>query len=698
MSRLLPLPVTPRLASLGRRLLLAAAALAPTLARPDLIVLRDGREYKGTLLEATAETLRFRHAGQGQEERFPRAEAIHVRLQDERDWDAVTRAADIPDPDLRQRLAQLPALARQHPDAPALTLLRRTVIRLRTPQTWTWEQHRLDAMLKEDGEEVSLSRHAFRKDAERFRIRHAATIRPDGTLLQLDDDAIQEEAPFASLPEHDKVAVKRFALPEGRSGNAFAWAVETERHTPVPGQYLYLDHLFSAAQPLACDRVEVLVPAGCELRGEVLNDPEGTVQHTTEPAGAGGTWHRWERRNAPRPLPEPMQPPPRRRQPRLVLSSQPGGWEDVARQAMAAMEPAAPDLPPPPAAATTPAAVWEALSRAIEEVPIPATVTGLQPQDPRETLRRRRGTPLDRAYLLARWLKPLAPDAALVWLRPRPEGTPAPAVPAREALPLPAVRFTWQREAMVVAPGDNLQSFAEARLARTGDTLLLPGGRLETVAPPTNPVLPGLDREVQLRLRRDGTAEVEETIRRRGADARTLRAWRALTPAEIRNRVEQEAHAIHPRATQIRHEILDSLATNAPELRLKLHYEIPGFADVREGLLCARLPWLQADASAVGRGDRRLPLWWDEPRLDTITLDIAGPPGLALRAAPDAVELRSGGLSFTAAAEAAGENHIRWRQTYRRDALEAPAAAYPRLKETLERRANLGRQFWIWTE
>lgn len=660
----------------------------------DLVVLKDGREYSGTLLRAEPDAVVILR--NGAEERHARADIVHIRLQREREWDACRTVAEIPDPELPRRLQERPALAAAHPAASAITLFSRTVVRLRTPQTWSVETRSLQWMRKEDGEHVTVGEQAWRRDAETFTVLHAVTIRPDGSVLHLDDNAVQDEAPYADLPQYDNTAVQRFAFPDGKPGNVFDAATRLVREKPLPFQFFHGEFLFGSRDPVAAVRLEILVPPGCELRSQVLNDPRQLVAATTE-STPEGTWYRWERTGAPMLLPEPLPPPAEDLIPRVVVSSFPGTWDEAAAVAGKALEEAAASaaaLPPPPA--KTAPAIWAYVSRNVNAVNVPLAATGFRPGDAGTMLALRRGAALDRCHLLYRWLKAAGVDAEWVWLRRRTDGHPAPRVPSLSAFGEPAVRLTWNGRPVVVTPGDDMEGFLENALANAGGSVLGRGG-LDTAPAPADAPVPGADQHVALELAPNGDAAVRERLTLRGERARELRAWRRLTAQEIRNQVERRVRAMDARAADIRFQVEGDVRENEGALCLLLDYRIPEFADVRDGLASARLPWLAFSAAQAGRSTRTFPLFWEQPAADSITITVTPPPGFRLRAGLDDVTLAAPPVQLQVSRSAEKGGGTAFAIRYSRQLLEAPAADYPAFKATLEKRAQLGRQFWLWT-
>jgi len=682
--------------------ILLAGLLAIPALRADLIVLRDGHEYDGELVAAEQDFVRFRVTGQ-KEQTFPRADVVHVRLQSALAWAGCRTAADIPDP-LFQDAWKAPRDPRRWPGADRLLLLSLDCVRLRTPQTWEREHRTITAVLKESGENASLEEETFRPDSERMTVVHGVTVRPDGTVLALRDTAVQLEAPLAGQPRYDTLRRRRFALPEGKPGNLLDAAWRLERFQPRPEEYFVREFRFGGTAPARRIRVEVEVPEACGIRWALLNDPARTVTHRSEPLAGGGRRHVWERADAPQLLPEPMMPPLNDLVPLLVVSAGPASWQEAGAgfaAALQALDRRWPDAALPAAPARDVAGLWAAVSRQVAPAEVPPEATGPLPGDPGETWRLRQGAPIDRTYLLYRWLRAAGHPARWAWIRPRNQGALCAATPNLSLLPKPVIVLDGPAPQWLV-PGDDLDGFGEPAAAQAGAAALVPGRDTAPAALPASLMTAapgGIRQDILVRLDDAGDAQVLHTIVRSGAEARPLREWRRLTAAERRREAESLARDADGQARDIRFRLIGDPAANAPALTLELAYAIPGFADRREQLVSVRPPWLAFEATEVGRDQpRRFPLFWNEPRRQVVALEILPPARFRLHAGPDASSLVRAGFAFHCETAQRPNGGVRCTATYERTALTAAAATYPEFKQCLELRAASGRQYWVWRQ
>ncbi|OGV67295.1 MAG: hypothetical protein A3K19_25575 [Lentisphaerae bacterium RIFOXYB12_FULL_65_16] len=673
-----------------QRTLVAVLAVLCCAAPADMIILRDGHEYEGTLQRSTESVVEFQQDGAVKQ--YPRADVVHIRLQKTREWGEIRQLKDIPD-DVLKACVATPIDPAKHPGAGVFVLLSQTRVQLQTPQTWTTANRFIVRILNDHGEDATIREITYRKDVETANIRHGISIRPDGEIVHLRDTAIQEESPYAELPRYDNVLNCRFALPEGKPGTVLDAATDVTRHTALPGDFFATEFRFGNLDPTREMVIEIVAPTACPIHWQMLNDPTETVRFDQITEG-DAVRYRWNRVDMPQIISEPLMPPLADIVPRLVVSACPESWEGIAaafQRDLDACDQRFRDIPPPPA--TTAEAIWEQVSRNTDEYPAPLLATGYLPSDPAETWRLRRGAQLDRTYLLYRWLKAAGlPDVTWVWIRPRQAGLPAPKVPSRNALGLPAVRLGGTMPRWLI-PSDDLAATDEPAIAYSGAPCLLPGQGLGQV-PTAPPESQGMDREVTATLDRKGGAQVSEKICFRGPTARSLRGWRRMTEEEIDNEVQGMVRATDQRATNIHHSVGD-VTRNSASMDITLEYYVPEFADVRPSLISIRPPWLEFDAREVGRERREFDLFWPAPRSDSVKVRIVSPTGYSIYSCPEARDFTSSVVQMKTEQQTAGNTSC-FTMHYTRPALSGPPESYFDLKNCLESRADLGRQYWVW--
>ena len=673
------------------RVLLAAIGVG-LFVRADIIVLKNGREYEGVLVRADDEHVVFRRDGAEQE--YARSDVVHVRLQKRRKWDAYKTAAKIPDELLQNALAaQVPP--QKFPGAGTYTLLNSREIFLESPKRWR-ENHRfIIQILHEHGEDATINSKNYRVDADAVEILHGISIRPDGSVVHLRDTAVQDEALYSDTPRYDTLRKRRYALPEGAPGIVLDAETRFTRRKVLEDFYYYDEFRFGGIDPVRHAEISVHVPQGVKLAWQVLNDPEGVVTHTLDTT-AGATVHRWVRKDAPDLVPEPQMPPLADVVPRLVISTDPRSWSEIAadyREALLSQMAAATGIPKPPAAGID--ELWGYVSERIEELPVSLNASGFSPGSPVKTFNLRRGAAVDRTFLLYAWLRKIdARDPAWMWIRSRSRGAIADKVPCIQAFDTPCVALGDERNERFLLLGDELDALGEPGRRAGGSTYLASTGELLSIPIP-DPVADRTEHSIQVAWEPDGRAEVKEKLSFYGASARSLRAWRRLTDKEIRNQVEGVVADKAARAEDIEYKVGGDVSKNDSPLHLELRYRSPALIDAGRKLASFQPPWLAYQARLVGRDERRFDLFWDMPVQSTTMLTIRAPEGFRLASLPSPENVEDHGLKV--AIEAGREGGATSLQvSYRRDVLALGAEKYPFLKKVLEQRAAIGRNYWVW--
>lgn len=681
-----------------------SALLAMAEAHSDLIVLRDGREYQGELIESDGEAVRFRVEGEARQ--YSKDEVVHIRLQKQRRWSAAETAADIDDAKLKAALGTQADAVRQT-GAGTLTLHRNTSVTLESARTWTTRRREIVRILNEHGEDASIPSLTFHREAEEARILHGISVLPDGKVVHLRDTAIHTEFPHQRFPRYDSMVAWRFALPEGKPGTTLDFAYQVDRTSPLHDLPFSGEYRFGGVEPMRDLSVRIVTTPEVPLRWEVRNDAEGTVTHQREKAN-GQVIHTWTRAESPRLILEPQMPPLEDIVPRLVVSAETASWAELAERGHARVVEALEeqDIPALPEDVNpTVEAIWGFVSRAISENSVPVSAAGFSPGDLSQTLELRQGAPLDRTALLFAWLRAHQDQPVRwCWIRPREKGALGEQTPRLDGFDTPAVAVGEEGGRRILVLGDDLAAFGEPRARLGGSDCLLPGVGLLKLATP-DPDWRGRDRSVSVQLDAEGTAEVEDRLICRGPAARRFRKWRGMTRKQIRNDVQKHIRERHPTAENIRWETDDDWRQNSPLFTIAFRYRVPGMAHVHPEVTSLKVPWLDYQSGVVGRDSREHPLVWQAPTRETVQLEVTSPPaGMSWQHIPETTECSvstdprrpnpEGDVTLKTE-QTLEPNRAAYRLEYQRTAVELPVGQYFNLKDCLQRRARIGQQYWL---
>jgi hypothetical protein len=705
-------------------LLLIVAYLAIPLCRADMIVLRDGREYSGNLLEGTETLVKFQVDDDIRE--FSRADVLTVHLQKQREWDDFNTVAELDDPILNRAL-ELDLTPWQRRGAGTATLNHETVIHLRTSKTWEQRERQIVAVLNEHGESATIQQLRYLEDCEQAEIIHGVAITTDGRILHLRDTAVKLEGVYSEDARYDRMKQHRFALPEGKPGTILDVATVKTREKPRELEHFYGEFLFGTFDPVVERAVEIVVPEGTHLRWQVLNDPDGWVSMSEEKLANKQKRLRWERRDCPILLPEPNMPPLADVVPRLVVSAWPQeyDWKKLAReQAKILAEKAnkktwtrqssAVDtrrvLPQGTAGSSLPQGtagsslekLWYHIADTVSTTPVGVSATGWLPNDPGQTWNLRRGSQIDRTFLLFCELRKLGLNIQWGWYRSRGRGALADDVVALQAFDAP----------MLVVPILSVDPPVHGHFVVLGNELdnlqdpLDQLGGLSSLSPE-----PGVTRlpvpeaqnhaethDIQLETDSSGNAEVSEDIVYTGLLARNIRGWRRSKQADLENRVRSIVREKFARAEEIEWDYIGDVGNDSERRQgIRLRYRVPELVDCRKTLAVARLPWIEFNGSVVSRENRQFAMEWSFPVDEAISISWNTPSGWKLLSEPEVFEDGVKGLAAVSAKLSQTDSGMRYSTEYLRRNLTVTPSEYAGFRELVQRRSRLGNLYWLFT-
>lgn len=674
-----------------KRFLLSLAFTAfSTCIVADMIVLKNGREYRGKLVSSSTETIRFEQGGETVE--YPRAEVVHVRLQKARKWDRALHVDDIRAPLLKEVLALPPAP--EHSQAGFVTLASVREVDLKSPDLWTSKRREIIRILNERGDSASVQEVYYHKECEQAELEYAISIRPDGSIVHLSDSALQEEPLYPTFSRYDTVNKLRFAMPEGKPGVVMDYSIVKKRTEPLPFDTFYGEYLLGGSEPGLRYKVVITSAADLPLKYEVLNDNEVEVSYTEETMADGRIRRVWQREKSPLLIPEPQMQSLNQIIPRLVIGVTDQSWETLGESFNNVLKEkyrAAEKLEMPDLSAAD--GIPEYVNSQIQGVSVSLYASGFVPGDPAKTLNLLRGSALDRTFLTYLLLKRKSEHKVeWGWIRSQSSGEIAPSIPSLSAFGTPCLILDDVYQPII--PADDMTRPEEAAASTGNAMLLLPGKKPMKLSVPS-PMVNRTQRDIHIILDDNGDASVEQNTTYYGVRTGSLRRWRRLTPVEIEQQVKQSAANLNSGAYDISFKVIGDVRKNDPVITLKTTSRVRAFADVSD-LLCAfRPPWLDYSAGLVGRDERIYDFQWSMPYSEKITLTVSGPEDLRPYAVPESFDLAFDGFLMKGKTEIS-ENDVTFTLEYERTDLKIPSERYSELKQTLEKRADIGRRYWIW--
>lgn len=147
----------------------------------------------------------------------------------------------------------------------------------------------------------------FEEERERVKIIRARTILPDGSVLELPEEAFRVAEPYRGLLFFSRYKVIAGELPQVTPGCVVDFEYEEEVYNPFDRKMFSPAFLFQGEEPVALSRFEIVAPEGQELVWNARRMPEGAREPVESREGTRVS-RVWEVRDMPPVLSEPAMP------------------------------------------------------------------------------------------------------------------------------------------------------------------------------------------------------------------------------------------------------------------------------------------------------------------------------------------------------------------------------------------------------
>ncbi|HOT52043.1 MAG TPA: DUF3857 domain-containing protein, partial [Candidatus Hydrogenedentes bacterium] len=356
----------------------------------DTLYLRAGEQAEGVLKAMDPETVTFEEPDGVKTHK--KEDVARIQLQKARQYDEISRADMITDPDLRQCIASQPS-EKDYPADGSVTLLHRRLLDLTTPGLVRETTRTITKILRQRGENAASTTIRYFDDADKPEIDFALTVAPDGRVLHLNDTAIKDESVHVRFPDYRRLSRLRFACKEPAPGSILDVQYTVERRRDSPLEPFYSEEPFRYDSPLLRKEVVVIAPAGTDIPHGLSAASAGKIDYSE--TSENGRIRRVWRLKQPETgiVQEPLMPPRNTFIPLLTLGA-PATWNDAA-QAYRAMLDALPPLSDPLrgkavelAKGGGAAAIYAHIAKTIRTAPVGQHEFRFQPHVPDETAAR----------------------------------------------------------------------------------------------------------------------------------------------------------------------------------------------------------------------------------------------------------------------------------------------------------------------
>jgi len=594
--------------------------------RGDMLYLRNGEEYDGTLKEIRENQVIF-VTREGETVTIPldSIQAIDIQKRREGYWWKTTK--DISDSTLKNALMEDVS---SYSYAGYVDILKVTDIEAREG-TYRFSQRVIRKILNKRGEEGGNNTFYYKKDLDIPSLDFGRTISRDGFIYHIKDIAIQDAAVYARIPLYNRLHERKFAMPEAKPGNMldFKYSIISRRTYENP---LYYKVYFGDKEPVIKSTVNLKYPDGEKINLFVSHakfEIAGPQQ-----SEEGKKAYKIIFRNWPGVVEEPSMPPIAKVIPSaiffqhvdsvsyrdsLLTLSRLDKLPSILKEELKSNDNLEDTLK----------SCFYYVTQKIRFVDIPLSDYSPYPHLPDEIITNRVANSFDKAFLLYSIFKRLGIKSTLILVPDKNRG-PDDITPFT---PLFYAGAVVQVDSIYLNPEDEFQRFGYISPRYQG-TIGFDVFGLKRVEIPLLPP----DQEVvtvrrTVRIDSVGTVYINEEREYRGVYERAVRGLKRLKPQELRKEVERMISVIDPRARLVDFKF-NSFENFDKYLSLKIEYYIPSYAIKAGDFLLFKIPGLKYGVQDVAQPERMYPVYHDHLSMEKHIIKLYFPRGFTLKTYP----------------------------------------------------------------
>lgn len=686
--------------------------------RADMLYLKNGNEYKGTLTRITEDSVSFKIDETNQIREFSRSDILKLELSAQRAGAEAAHLTALKDKLLSSRIANAPG-AEDYLKSGYVTLYEKVTITINPDLSSTQTRRVIHKVLQERSvSEVANRMFSYRSQDESIIIDFARTIHPSGNVFHLADNATEDGSVHSTIPEYEGLRQIKFALPKVKVGAIVDYQITCQKK-PIsllaPG---LIEEHFRYREPLLQKIVTIIIPRDINLDIMFFRN-EDIAAKLTEDKKQGIKKYTWTVTNAPRIVDEPNMPEYADIVPRLVVSIH-NDWIDIGRAYLKVLEKNL--TPSDELKAKVQAlikyqtiqseqikALYNYVAQSIRYINVSPPDYSYAPKPLTQIFQNKFGNSLDKAYLLYGMLKLAGLKPYFLWIRPQSRGEFTKRVNSLGQLSVPLVVIPAPWCPMVISTRDDTIDNQLKYLNPFFDTvsadvllsdyqgvhgLLIGQNKTRLIKTPLYPPAnEAKAKTFRIALAPDGSLLVARVLSLNGNHERELRQHKDLRPTKMKKLIQSWVNQIHPKATLIDYQLSDLKNMGEP-VWLTLKYSIPDYAlKAGEELLVFQLPEINYTAQLVGKEQRTFPLDWQTTRQETNQATIIIPAGYKINYLPKNYSAKSSWVSYQAELKSKGQK-IFFNDRFSREVIFLLPDQYADFKKCLETRARFAKE-WI---
>ena len=243
------------------------AATAPTDQTSDtaghILIMNDGSEYKGTLVEIGDENVLFRTAEQTLS--VARTDVSKINFSQSRLYNNVTNISQIDDKTIQNIYKKSQHYKNKLADSQYVNILNQRHYNIVDEKTVRCTMTTAVKILNDEGKSVSTQYFTYLKDRQTAKLVYAITIQPDGSVSAVDESAVNDEPVNNKYPLYDIEHRVKFGHKNADVGSLLIWQAEYEIAIDPIFSPFYAVLSFMDSEPMLDYDVRITHPADIRL-------------------------------------------------------------------------------------------------------------------------------------------------------------------------------------------------------------------------------------------------------------------------------------------------------------------------------------------------------------------------------------------------------------------------------------------------
>ncbi|MDD2714598.1 MAG: DUF3857 domain-containing protein [Candidatus Wallbacteria bacterium] len=679
-----------------RNILLALLLVFGFSACADLLILKDGKEINGRLVEYSKGAIVFCERETGKNITIEQDKLTRLDLFREYEEKGVYKPEEIKDQLVRKVISRKDF--KEYDQYDYICFMSDTTITYKTDGGAVFSHHFLGRVNKEGGKSIGTFYLNYIPGRSDFTIRYARSI-TDGRITYANDYAVTDTSTYSSYPLYEKAREVKVIIPKVESGSFVEYSYE-ERYTSrdiLDNPQCFVES-FTSSVPYLSARVRIEAPAGLKLNLSLRNADRNLLKKSGSGAGVA---YSFEMKKIPPYQEEENTPPVSDVFPTLTVSPayDYAGIAAALAAKYSAWDKSSPALKSACETITASAksreekiaALYQFLTKNIVTAWVSLSNTHYYPLDPAVIYEKKMGSKVDKTFLFHALLSELGVKSDFLLLSDRNSGSLEVSVPCVEqfgnlGLKLDNGKLIYVNDDSMTmgdfpggCQGSPALSLAERKLV---DLPYVPAKSFSTF---------------DLNLNENGDLRASVTDKFEGSTQNNYRKNYYLSKNELDKEWEKSIARIHPRAVLQKYEY-QNLGDLTNNLGISYSFSASEYPKRAGSMLAFQLPeFYLFSASEVAREQRAYPMFFHGVTESHFVYQVKLPKDYGLAFCPEKRKLNFGGMEFTASFDTSSRSILKVNLDFKRVGDTYPASEYASYKKFIEDIVNFQDE-WILLE